>query len=67
MKKNRKLAEDLKVGDTLKTKWRGHPSVIKRFRKYKGPFKNTLCIAEFVDGGWMSLTKGYYYDLVDDA
>ena len=65
--KNRKIAEDLKVGDTLLTKWRGHPSTIKKFKKYKGPFKNTLCIAEFVDGGWMSITKGNYYDLVIDV
>lgn len=61
----RKMAEDLQIGDTLKTIWAGHTSVIMRFHEYIGPFDFVLKIAEFADGTRMSLEKGHYYECVD--
>lgn len=58
-------AEDLRVGDTLRTIWAGHQSTIKQFHEYKGPFDFVLKIAEFYDGTRMSLEKDHAYDCVD--
>lgn len=60
-----KAAEELQVGDALKTIWAGHPSVIVKFHDYKGWFDFVLKVAEFADGSRMSLEKGHYYECVD--
>lgn len=57
-------AEEIREGDTINTIWSGHPSTIKRFQEYTGPFDFILKIAEFTDGAKMSLTKGHYYECV---
>lgn len=61
----KKKAEDLKVGDTLRTIWTGKPSTIKCFHEYKGTLDFVLRVAEFFDGSRMSLEKGHYYECVD--
>ena len=64
--KNTKMAEDLKVEDALKTKWKRSPRIIKGFRKYRGLSKNVLCIAEFQDGEDMTLIKGRHYEMYEE-
>ena len=64
--KNTKIAEDLKVGDALKTRWKRSPRIIKGFKKYKGISKNVLCIALFKDGEELTLVKGRYYELCEE-
>ncbi len=61
----KKKAEDLKVGDTIKTIWAGHTSTIKCFHEYKGTLDFILKTVEFLDGARMSLEKERYYDCVD--
>lgn len=60
-----KLAEDLKIGDVLKTTWRGYPSTIMEFKEYDGPHDFILKIAIFVDGSGMSLEKGHLYEVIN--
>lgn len=61
----KKFAEELKIGDTIKTTWRGHPSTILKFEEYDGPFDFVLKIAIFVDGSGMSLEKGHLYEVIN--
>lgn len=55
-------AENLKVGDTLKTIWRGQSSTIHHFEEYNGCFDFILKIAIFTDGARMSLEKYHNYE-----
>lgn len=57
--------ENLRVGDTLRTKWAGHDSTIKRFHEYHGTFEFVCKIAEFLDGSKMSIDRDRYYDCVE--
>ena len=53
---------NLKVGDTLKTIWMGHPSTIRCFHEYKGKLGFVSKIAEFYDGTRMSIEGERYYE-----
>lgn len=57
-------AENLKVGDTLKTKWRGQNSTIHHFEEYNGCFDFILKIAVFTDDTRMSLEKEHNYECI---
>lgn len=57
--------DELRVGDTLETKWTGHTSTIKRFHEYTGPLEFVCKIAEFLDGSKMSIDRDRYYECVD--
>lgn len=56
--------ESLQVGDILHLVWCGGKRIL-RFEEYKGVFNFVDRIAVFADGGKMSLTKGYYYEVLD--
>lgn len=57
-------SENLKVGDTLVTAWRGHNSTIHHFEEYNGCFDFILKIAVFADGARMSIEKGHSYECI---
>lgn len=54
----------LKVGDCLRLGWCGDKNII-RFEEYKGVFDFIARIAVLSDGQKMSLTKGYYYEILE--
>ena len=54
----------LRVGDCLRLIWCGDKHIV-RFEEYKGVFDFVDRIAVFSDGGRMSLTKGYYYEVLE--
>lgn len=56
--------ESLKVGDILHLVWCGDKHIL-RFEEYKGVFDFVDRIAVFADGGRMSLSKEYYYEVLD--
>ena len=55
--------ESLQVGDILHIGWCSDKHIV-RFEEYKGVFDFVARIAVFSDGGKMSLTKGYYYEVL---
>lgn len=64
MKYKRVKQESLKVGDILHLIWCGDKHIL-RFEEYKGMFDFVDRIAVFTDGGRMSLTKEYYYKVLN--
>ena len=56
--------ESLQVGDILHLVWCGDKHIL-RFEEYKGVFDFVDRIAVFADGGRMSLSKEYYYEVLD--
>ena len=56
--------ESLQVGDILHLRWCNDKHIV-RFEEYKGVFDFVSRIAVFSDGGKMSLTKGYYYEVLN--
>ena len=65
MKYKRVKQEALQVGDILHLIWCKDKQIWK-FEEYKGVFDFVARIAVFVDGGRMSLTKGYYYEILEE-
>ena len=58
-----KISHDLTVGDTLKMIWCGNKRIMD-FAPYIGTFDFVERIAIFTDGTRMSITKGYYYEVI---
>lgn len=58
--------ESLQVGDILHLRWCSDKHIV-RFEEYKGAFDFVSRIAVLSDGGKMSLTKGYYYEVLEKA
>ena len=56
--------ESLQVGDILHLRWCSDKNIV-RFEEYKGVFDFVARIAVFSDGGKTSLTKGYYYEVLE--
>ena len=54
----------LQIGDTLHLIWCGDKHILK-FEEYKGVFDFVARIARFTDGTAMSLTKEYYYEILE--
>ncbi len=64
MKYKKVKQESLQVGDILHLIWCGDKHIL-RFEEYKGVFDFIARIATFSDGSKMSLTKGYYYKILE--
>lgn len=58
--------ESLQVGDILHLRWCSDKHIVG-FEEYKGAFDFVSRIAVLSDGGEMSLTKGYYYEVLAKA
>ena len=56
--------ESLQVGDVLHLVWCNNKQIL-RFEEYKGVFDFVARISRFTDGSAMSLTKGYYYEVLE--
>lgn len=56
--------ESLQVGDILHLVWCGDKHILS-FEEYNGVFDFVSRIARFTDGSSMSLTKEYYYEILE--
>lgn len=64
MRYKRVEQESLRTGDILHLAWCEDKHIL-RFEEYKGVLDFIDRIAVFSDGGRMSLTKGYYYEVLE--